>query len=133
MEVLNIKSIIHPVLDPESLLCPLAFWAMTVTAAVITYPLLTTAVAIIYVSTQGRSTTFLKGIKSTYHKTVGLTLLNKLLSKPICDLGNFKLWPGHYFLGYSVSKGLCADAIGHWATINTPSTYEQCKNYFQSI
>jgi hypothetical protein len=69
---------------------------MTVTAAVITYPLLTTAVAIIYVSTQGRSTAFLKGIKSTYYKTVGLTPVNILLSKPINDLSNFKLRPVHY-------------------------------------
>jgi len=99
MEVFTIKGIIHPVLDPESLFCTLAFRAMPVTAAIITYPLLTAAVAIIYVSAQGRSTAFLKGIKGTYNKTVGLTPVNKLLSKPIYDLGNLKLWPMHYFLG----------------------------------
>ena len=116
MEVFTIKGIIHSVLDPESLFSNLAFRAMSVTAAVITYPLLTTAVTIIYVSTQGRSTAFLKGIKGTNNKTVGLTPINKLLSKPVYDLGNLKLWPMHYFLGYSVSKGLWADVIGHWAT-----------------
>ena len=93
MEVLTIKSAIHPVVDPESLFCPLAFRTMTVTATIITYPLLTAAVAIIYVAAQGRSTAFLKGIKSAYNKTIGLTPLNIMLSKPINDLGNFKLWP----------------------------------------
>jgi hypothetical protein len=97
MEVFTIEGIIHPVLDPESLFCPLAFRAMTVTAAVITYPLLTTAVAIIYVSAQGRSTAFLKGIEDTYHKTIWMTLINILLSKPIYDLGNLKLRAMHYF------------------------------------
>src|SRR5450759_1529252 len=116
MKVSHIKGVVHSVLNPESLFCTLTFRAMTVTAAVITYPLLTAAVAIINVSTQRRSTAFLKGIKSTYHKTVGLTPINILLSKPIYDLSNFKLWTGHYFLGYSVSKGLCAEAMGHWAT-----------------
>jgi hypothetical protein len=53
MEVFTIESIIHPVLDPESLFGTLAFGAMTVTAAIVTYSLLTTAVAIINVSTQG--------------------------------------------------------------------------------
>lgn len=93
MEVLTIKGIVHSVLDPESLFCPLAFWAMTVTAAVITYSLFTAGIAIIYVSAQGRSTAFLKGIKGTYNKTVGAILPGKLLSKPICDLSNFELSP----------------------------------------
>lgn len=97
MKVSHIKRIIHSVLDPECLFCTLAFWTMTIATAIITYPLLTTAVAIIYVSAQSRCSAFLKGIKSTYHKTIGLTLLNVLLSKPIYDLGNFKLWPVHYF------------------------------------
>ena len=99
MEVFTIKGIIHPVLYPESLFGTLTFRAMTVTATVITYPLLTAAVAIFYVSTKGRCTAFLKGIQSTYHKTVGMAPLNKLLSKPIYDLGNLKLWPMHYFSG----------------------------------
>jgi hypothetical protein len=70
---------------------------MTVTAAIVTYPLLTAAVAIIYVSSQGRSTAFLEGIQGANNKTIGLTLLNKLLSKPINDLGNLELRPMHYF------------------------------------
>ena len=70
---------------------------MTVTAAVITYPLLTTAVAIINVTAQGRSTAFLKGIQSAQNKTIGIASLNKLLSKPIYDLGNLKLRAMHYF------------------------------------
>jgi hypothetical protein len=97
MEVLNIKSPIHPVIDPERLSCPLAFWAMTVATAIVTYSLFTTAVAIIYVSAQSRCSAFLKGIECSNYKAVGLALLNKLLSKPIYDLGNFKLWAGHYF------------------------------------
>ena len=97
MEVFTIEGIIHSVLDPKSLFCTLTFGTMTVTAAVITYPLLTTAVAIIYVSTQGRSTAFLKGIQSAHNKTIGLTSLNILLSKPIYDLGNLKLRAMHYF------------------------------------
>jgi hypothetical protein len=97
MEVLNIQGIIHPVLYPESLFCPLAFRTMTVTTAIITYPLLTAAVAIIYVSAQGRSTAFLNGIQGAHNKTIGLTLLNKLLTKPIYDLGNFKSGSLHYF------------------------------------
>jgi hypothetical protein len=97
MEVFTIKGISHPVLDPESLFGTLAFGAMTVTTAIITYSLLSTAVAIINVSAQGRSTAFLKGIEDTYHKTVGMTLINILLSKPIYDLGNLKLWAMHYF------------------------------------
>jgi hypothetical protein len=116
MEVFTIKGIIHSVLDPESLLCPLTFRTMTVATTIITYPLLTAGIAIIYVSAQGRCTAFLKGIKRTYNKTVGLIHLNILLSKPINDLSDLKLWTVHYFLGYSVSKGLCADAMGHWAT-----------------
>jgi hypothetical protein len=70
---------------------------MTVTATIITYPLLTATVAKIYMSTQSRCAALLNGIKGTYHKTVGLTLLGILLSKPINDLGNLKLWPMHYF------------------------------------
>jgi hypothetical protein len=97
MEVFTIEGIIHPVLYPKGLFGTLAFWTMTVPTAIITYPLLTAAVAIINVSAKGRSTAFLKGIKSTYHKTVGMTLLNILLSKPVYDLGNLKLWPMHYF------------------------------------
>src|SRR5450759_1352051 len=99
MEVFTIKGIIHPVLDPKSLFCPLTFRTMAVATTIITYPLLTAAVAIINVSTQSRSTAFLKGIEGTYHKTVGMAPLNKLLSKPIYNLGNLKLWPMHYFLG----------------------------------
>jgi len=97
MEVLNIKGIIHPVLDPESLFCTLALGTMTVAAAIITYPLFTAAIAIIYVSAQCCCPTFLKGIKSSNYKTVGVTLLNKLLSKPIYDLSNFELSTWHYF------------------------------------
>ena len=97
MEVFTIEGIIHPVLDPKSLFCTLTFRTMTVTTAIITYPLLTTAIAIIYVSAQCRSTAFLKGIKSTHRKTIGLAPLNKLLSKPIYDLSNFELSTWHYF------------------------------------
>jgi hypothetical protein len=96
MEVFTIKGIIHSVLDPESLFCPLAFGAMPVTATVITYPLLTAAVAIIYVSAQGRSTAFLQGIEGAYNKTIWVTPVNILLSKPINDLSNFKFSPVHY-------------------------------------
>ena len=96
MEVFTIESIIHPVLNPESLLCPLTFRTMTVATAIVTYPLLTAGVAI-DVSAKCRSTTFLKGIKSTYHKTIGMTPFNILLSKPIYDLSNFKLRTWHYF------------------------------------
>lgn len=116
MEVLNIKCIIHPVIDPQRLSGPLAFWTMTVATAIVAYPLFTAGIAIISVSAQSRCAAFLQGIKGTHNKSVGLTLPGKLLSKPIYDLGNLKLWPVHYFLGYSVSKGLCADAMGHWAT-----------------
>jgi hypothetical protein len=97
MEVFHIKGIVHPVLDPESLFCPLAFRAMTVTTTIITYPLLTADIAKIFMPSQSRCATLLQGIKGTYHKTVGLTLLNILLSKPIYDLGNFKLRTLHYF------------------------------------
>lgn len=97
MEVFTIEGIIHPVLDPKSLFGTLALGTMTVTAAVITYPLLTTAVAIINVPAQGRSTAFLNGIESTQNKTIGIASLNILLSKPIYDLGNLKLRTMHYF------------------------------------
>jgi hypothetical protein len=49
------------------------------------------------VATQSRCSAFLQGIKGTHHKTVGLVLLNKLLSKPVDDLGNLKLRTVHYF------------------------------------
>lgn len=97
MEVLAIKSIIHSVIHPEKLFCPLTFGAMTVTAAVITYPLLTAAVAIIDVSAQCCCPALLQGIKGMYHKTIGMASLNKLLSKPIYDLSNFELCTWHYF------------------------------------
>jgi hypothetical protein len=70
---------------------------MTVTTTIITYPLLTAGIAKIFMSAQSRCTAFLQGIKGTYHKTVGLAFLNILLSKPIYDLGNFKLRTVHYF------------------------------------
>jgi len=76
--------------------CPLTFRAMTVATAIVTYSLFTTAIAIINMTSQSRSTAFLKGIKSTYYKTVGLTPVNILLSKPINDLSNFKFRPVHY-------------------------------------
>jgi len=116
MEVFTIKGIIHPVIDPESLFCPLAFRTMAVTTAIITYPLLTATETNIYVPAQSRCAAVLQRIKGTNQKTVGLVLLNILLSKPIDDLSNFKLWALHYFRGYRVSRGLCADAMGHWAT-----------------
>ena len=116
MEVFTIKGIVHPVLDPQSLFCTLAFWTMAVTAAIATYPLFPADIAIIYVSAQCCCTALLQGIKGAQSKTIRMTLHDKLLSKPIYDLGNFKLRALHYFLGYSVSKGLCAAAIGHCAT-----------------
>ena len=97
MEVFHIKSISHPVLDPESLFSPLAFRTMTVATTIVTYPLPTATVAKIYMSAQSRCTAFLQCIERTYHKTIGLAPLNILLSKPIYDLGNFKLWTERYF------------------------------------
>jgi hypothetical protein len=97
MEVLYIKGIIHSVLYPESLFRTLAFWAMTVATAIVTYPLPATAVAIIDVSAQRCCPALLQGIKGAHNKTIGSILLHKLLSKPIYDLGNFKLRSLHYF------------------------------------
>jgi hypothetical protein len=97
MEVLNIKGITHAVVDPESLFCPLAFRTMAVATAVITYPLLPAGIAKIFMSSQSRCPAFLNGIQRTHNKTVRLALLNILLSKPIYDLGNFKLRALHYF------------------------------------
>jgi hypothetical protein len=97
MEVLNIKGIIHPVIDPKSLFCPLTFWAMAVSTAIVTYPLFTAGIAKIYVSAQSRCTTLLQGIESSNNKTIRLTIINILLSKPIYDLVNFKLRALHYF------------------------------------
>src|SRR5450756_328151 len=91
MKVFNIEGIVHPVLYPESLFRPLAFGTMTVTTAVITYPLFTAAIAKINMTSQSRSTAFLDGIQGAHNKTVGMTLLNILLSKPIYDLGNLCL------------------------------------------
>jgi hypothetical protein len=96
MEVFTVNGIIHPVLYPKSLFCPLAFRTMTVTTAVITYPLFTTAIAIINMTSQSRSTAFLKGIQGAHNITIWVTPLNILLSKPINDLSNFKLRPEHY-------------------------------------
>jgi len=70
---------------------------MAVATTIITYSLLTAGIAKIFMPAQGRCAAFLQGIKGTYHKTVGLTLLNILLSKPIYDLGNLKLRAMHYF------------------------------------
>jgi len=48
MEVFHIKSIIHPVIDPESLFCPLAFRAMAVATVIITDPFFTAKIAVRY-------------------------------------------------------------------------------------
>ena len=77
--------------------CPLAFRTIAVATAIVADAFLTATETNIYVSAQSRCATLLQGIEGTYHKTVGLALLNILLSKPIYDLGNFKLRTVHYF------------------------------------
>jgi hypothetical protein len=97
MEVFYIHGIIHTVFDPKCLFVCLAFWTMAVTAAIVTDSLFPATVANIFVSSQSRCTTLVQSIERTHHKTVGLTLVNILSSKPIDDLGNFILWTLHYF------------------------------------
>ena len=97
MEVFHIKSISHPVLDPKSLFCSLAFRAMAVATAIVADAFLTTRVANIFVSAKGRRPALMQGIEGSYHKTIGLALINILLPKPIDDLGNLELRAMHYF------------------------------------
>jgi hypothetical protein len=70
---------------------------MTVTTAVVTYPLFIAAIADIFMPAQGRCTALLQGIERTQGKAVGLALVNILRPKPTYDLGEFKLSAHYYF------------------------------------
>jgi hypothetical protein len=97
MEVFHLHGITHPVICPDCLFAGLALRAMTVTAAVVTDPLFVAAIADIFVPAQGRCAALLQGIECTQGKTIGLILLNKLIPKPIYDLGELKLRAHYYF------------------------------------
>ena len=97
MEVFNIHGIIHPVFDPKCLFVCLAFRAIPVTATVIAVAFTIATITLINVSTQGRCPAFVHSVERTLAKAIGLALLNILSSKPIDDMGNFKLWTLHYF------------------------------------
>jgi hypothetical protein len=86
MKVLYPQGFFHAVLNPESLLCRLAFRAMPVSAAVVADAFAPAAIAALNMSAQGRGPAFLKCVERTDNIAVGLVFFDVLRSETVNDL-----------------------------------------------
>jgi hypothetical protein len=93
MEIGNREQIFFAFLNPCLSLSILAFWTMTVPAAVVAYADLTAGVAPVHMTAQGGGTTTADGMQGTKNIPVGLMPVGKLTAEAFNDLRQLESKP----------------------------------------
>lgn len=104
--MLHGKGGFQKILHPKSLSGGLALWAMPVSAAVIAEPFPAAAIALVFVSAQGRGSAKGQGPEDFSLVAVWFASIKKLISKAFYYIGQLKLGAAHFICPYKVSIGL---------------------------